>query len=379
MILKYITLASAFNFLLLSLVLFLKKAPNRKANNIIGFLFLVIALYSYLVSFRYKSLIEGNYTALTHYIPIDGILLLLMAPCLYLYILTILNKPVNFKDWKLLFHLIPTIPFVVFIIYFFSLPLHLRIDWFVRDFTVGTWENNSLNLVLYTQIPIYLFVCYSVIKKQLKVADKVTVNNVQMDVSWLKTYLIMNISFILLSAPLCFYFANERANIIIGELGMNIQFIYIFAKSAFHKNIFSTEMLKKNANNEPILKMDEQLATNYLNVLQSFMTDFKPYLDRDCNIQSISDHTGISAHQLSYLINNKLNRSFPEFVNEYRIIESKRIISSTLSEKMTLESIGFECGFGSKSTFYSAFKKYSNQTPYEFRQNLNRNKIKVNA
>lgn len=372
MILKYITLASAFNFLLLAIVLLIKKAPNKKANNIIGFLFLVIALYSYLVSFRYKSLFEGNYTALTHYIPIDGILLLLMAPSLYLYILTILNKQVNFSNWKMLFHLIPTIPFVIFIIYFFSLPLSLRIDWFVRDFTVGTWENNLLNVVLYSQIPIYLFVCYSVIKKQLKVSNYVIVNNVQQDISWLKTYLIMNISFMLLSAPLCFYFANERANIIIGEIGMNIQFVYIFFKSAFQKNIFSTEIIAMS-NNGPVLKIDDQIAEKYLLSLQSFMMEKKPFLNEECNLQSISEHTGITIHQLSNIINYRLKKSFPEFINEYRIDESKRILSSNLSEKITLEAVGFECGFGSKSSFNKAFKKHTNSTPSEFRQQIKSN------
>jgi len=363
--LKYITLASAFNFLLIAIVLFSKKSPNKKANNIVGVLFLVFALYSYFVSFRYKSLIEGNYSDLNHYVPIDGILLLLMAPCLYFYILTILNKPVYFLNWKMLFHLIPIIPFVVFLFYFFSLPLSLRIDWLVRDFTVGTWENNLLNIVLYTQIPIYLIFCYSVIKKQLKVSDKVTVNNNQLDISWLKTYLTFNISFILLSAPLCFYFANEKANIIIGELAMNSQFIYIFL---FQKNIFSTNIISKSKSNEPLLKIDDQIADNYLLALDSYIKLNKPYLDENCSLQLISEQIGVSVHHLSNTLNSRHKKNFPDFINEYRINEAKQILSSNLTEKVTIESVGFDCGFGSKSSFNKAFKKHTNLTPSEFRQ-----------
>lgn len=376
MLLKYITLVSAFNFLLLALVMFFRKAPNKKANNIMGALFFVIAVYSYLVSFRFKALIENDYTVLIHYLPIDGIFLLLMAPCLYFYILSILNKPFYFLKWEMLLHLIPTIPFIIFNLYFSSLPLSERIDWFINDFSIGTWETNLLNVVLYTQLPAYLFICYSLIKKQLKVSDKVVVNNVQLDILWLKTYLQMNIGFVLLSAPLCFYFANERANIIIGEIAMNIQFVYIFFKSAFQKNIFSTEIISMS-NNAPVLKIDDQIAEKYVLILQSFMQEKKPYLNEECNLQSISEHTGISIHQLSNIINSRLKKSFPEFINEYRIDESKRILSSNLSEKITLEAVGFECGFGSKSSFNKAFKKQTNLTPSEFRQQLNQTKKSI--
>lgn len=369
MLLKYITVASAFNFLIIALVLLFKRVPHQKANGIMGFFLLIMAIYSSLVSFRFTVLMEEHYSSLNHYLPVDGILMLLLAPSLYLYIQAILNKPVSILQWKMLVHLIPTIPFLIFNLYFSTLPQHERIEWFIVDFTHGTWETNLLNLVLYVQMPVYLFMCYSLIMKQLKVSPIVIVKNMRMDISWLRMFIIMNIAFIFLSAGPCFYFANEKANIIIGQLAMNIQFFYIFFKSVWQKNIFSTaEAYEAPRSNDPVLKVDDSTADCLLMKLELHMKHYKPYLDENCNIQLISEQTGMPAYQLSNIINTRLKKSFSEYVNEYRVNESKMMLSSDAFTKLKLEAIGFECGFGSKSSFNKTFKRHTNLTPTEFRQ-----------
>jgi len=371
MFLKYITLASGFNFLLLTIVTFLKKTPNKKANNILGIFFFTLFIYCILVSFHYTSLIDKHYSLLRYYSPIDGIFLLMMGPCIYFYVLSVLNKPIIFFKWKMLTHLIPFIPFIVFNLYFSSLSYQERLNWLIIDFRAGTLENNLLNVVLYTQMIVYLLLSFSLINKQLKISHKVLTNNILIDISWLKMFVLMNIGFILISAPLCFYLANERANIIIGQLGMDIQFLYIFFKSVWQTEIFiSDEEVVFSTNKDPNLIIDELLAEDYLKVLLRYMNECKPYLKEDCNIQTVSEKIGISVHHLSNILNQRFEKSFPDFINEQRINEAKRILSSYHLGKITIEAIGTECGFGSKSSFNKTFKKHTNLTPTEFRQGL---------
>jgi len=371
MFLKYITLASGFYFLLLAIVTFLKKTPNKKANNILGIFFFTLFIYCILVSFHYTSLIDTNYSLLRYYSPIDGIFLLMMGPCIYFYVHSVINKPIIFFEWKILVHLIPFIPYIIFNVYFSTLSYQERLNWLIIDFRDGTIENNLLNVALYSQMIVYLFLSYSLIKKQLKVSSKVLKNNILIDISWLKLFVQMNIGFILISAPLCFYLANEKANIIIGQLGMDIQFLYIFFKSVWQTEIFiSDEEVVLSTNKDPNLIIDEQLAEEYLKTLLSYMEKNKPYLKEDCNIQAVSEKVGISVHYLSNILNQRFEKSFPEFINEQRINEAKRILSSKYLGKVTMEAIGSECGFGSKSSFNKIFKKYTNLTPTEFRQGL---------
>ena len=70
---------------------------------------------------------------------------------------------------------------------------------------------------------------------------------------------------------------------------------------------------------------------------------------------------------LSYIINDKFNLNFYDFINKYRIEESKQYLNKSSNIKTVLE-IAYKVGFNSKTTFNSAFKKYTDMTPSEFRK-----------
>ena len=102
--------------------------------------------------------------------------------------------------------------------------------------------------------------------------------------------------------------------------------------------------------------------------LTSYMKQEKPYLNEDCTLQYIAEQTGISGHHLSNVLNNKLKKSFSDFINEYRIEESKEILKASNDNNLTIEAVGFECGFGSKSSFNKVFKRHTQLTPSQYRQ-----------
>jgi len=372
MILKYITLSSGFSFTLLALVAFIKQFPNKRANNILGVLLLLMAIYCGLIFFHYTALINLSYVYLKYYAPIDGLFLLLMGPGLYFYTSAALNKPIKLMCWHTLIHLPPLLPCLIFNICFSFYSFEQRIDWLVRDFKVGTIEINVLNIILYVQMGTYLLMSYALTKKQLKDSSTVIINNFQMDISWLKTFLLINLGFIFLSAPLCFYFANERTNIIIGQLGMDIQFVYLFFKSTLQKDALPVCNQLSVPCTDNTIKLDDTLAEKHLNKLIVYMNEQKPYLIEDCSIQSLSDGTGISSRHLSAVLNTKLEKTSPDFINEYRIAEAKEILLSDVTKLTTIEAISITCGFGSKTNFNRAFKKHTNNlTPSEFRKQIN--------
>jgi AraC-like DNA-binding protein len=94
------------------------------------------------------------------------------------------------------------------------------------------------------------------------------------------------------------------------------------------------------------------------------MNEKSLYKNPNLNLQDLSREVNISSHQLSQFLNNNLGKNFTSFVNEFRINEACRIITS--NDKLTLESVGYDVGFNSKSTFFAAFKKHTGTTPLNY-------------
>ncbi|WP_462250832.1 helix-turn-helix domain-containing protein [Ekhidna sp.] len=115
-------------------------------------------------------------------------------------------------------------------------------------------------------------------------------------------------------------------------------------------------------------KIDPNEASDLLNQLNDLLIKEKLYKDANLKLADLAQRLNVLPHYLSQLINESLNKNFTSYLNEYRINEAKQLIEA--ENHLKLESIGYECGFNSKSTFYTAFKKASGTTPAKFKENL---------
>jgi AraC-like DNA-binding protein len=61
-----------------------------------------------------------------------------------------------------------------------------------------------------------------------------------------------------------------------------------------------------------------------------------------------------------------LGKSFTNLINEYRIEKAKELLET--ENNFTVEGIGYESGFNSKSTFFTTFKKITGKTPTEYQK-----------
>jgi AraC-like DNA-binding protein len=119
-------------------------------------------------------------------------------------------------------------------------------------------------------------------------------------------------------------------------------------------------------------KITTQDAQTWIAKLEHSILDKALYKDPHLKLSDLAQSVHIPAHQLSQLLNDNLGKSFSIYINEYRIQEACRLIRT--NDRLTFEAIGYEVGFNSKSTFYSAFKKITDTTPALFKEGLEKNK-----
>ncbi|KFF13204.1 helix-turn-helix domain-containing protein [Flavobacterium hydatis] len=111
-------------------------------------------------------------------------------------------------------------------------------------------------------------------------------------------------------------------------------------------------------------KIDSAEETSLLKKLENVMIEKELYKNPNLTLQDLSKEINSTSHQLSQFLNNNLGKNFTSYVNEFRINEACKIIIS--NDKLTIESIGYDVGFNSKSTFFAAFKKHTGTTPLNY-------------
>jgi AraC-like DNA-binding protein len=120
--------------------------------------------------------------------------------------------------------------------------------------------------------------------------------------------------------------------------------------------------------------MSQQEIDSNLTRLLEVMNKEQSYLDPNLSLKTLAGQTGIPVNLISYLINNKLDSSFSEWVNHFRIEAVKKQMTSNRFKKITLAGIANECGFNSKATFNRAFKLHTGMTPSEYLNQINNKK-----
>ncbi len=114
-------------------------------------------------------------------------------------------------------------------------------------------------------------------------------------------------------------------------------------------------------------KVENENTESIQNLLKSKMANEKLFLNPNLKLNELATEINISAHQLSQILNENFGKNFSEFINEYRINEACKMLFT--HENLSIDGIGYEVGFNSKSTFFAAFKKQKGVTPAIFQQN----------
>jgi len=366
-------------------VLIFHKYGQSLANRLLAillFLYTLILLRLFLWDLMYFLIIP-------HFLILPISISFLMGPMHFLYTKYLINSERKFqrKDWL---HFIPFILYTLFTVKdlfkskseLISILNHLNKETVSNDFILFNW-------VITFHVLLYLVVSLKIIKKYSNSIPQVFSSIDKIKLNWLRyitifigagiiIFLIEN-TFMLGGYQISEYFG--LSNVIFCFYVIALGYFGLLKSEIFISSDFSESV--HEFSNLPFLRITTEYekakryeksglskvkADDILRGLLDLMNSEKPYIESGITLNKLAKRLAVSPHNLSEVINTKLNQNFYDFINQYRIEEVKNSLSDPAKVNYTLLSIAMDAGFNSKSTFNNIFKKHTGTTPSEFRK-----------
>jgi len=373
--LKILTAILCFQFLFVSLFLFQNKKGKSISNKLLGIVFLMLSIAViniYIMAFSVKIMVP-------QLLFLDDTFLLAYGPLLYIFTQSVIFKNYTFKRKDLLHF----IPFFVIMVLYMLLLLFMDTDSF--DQTTSSLKNQNIPLIfrigelsILLHILFYLYKSKTEIKKVLGKAMEYYSSFNQDNFKLLQFILNCFIGLFSLALIHSFLPFIGIKNVLLITMLLIVLFMLYFINSVLLK------MLNQSSNETGAMtqakfsekikyagsSLEEKDLILLKDKLSKYMIDHEKYLDSDLNIVDLSKELNISSKQLSQVINEGYQCNFFDFVNKYRIDMATSLFRNQIDTKLTISEVMYDSGFNSKSSFNTAFKKFTQKTPTQFKNDL---------
>lgn len=388
--LLYLTIST----LALSLLLLINNYKKNKNAIYVGLFLIIVSLYGithYFVLFGQSPFWLALFY--NHFTP----LYLLLGPLLYFYIRGTLSDSSKLYKRDYL-HFIPAVIQMIGIFPYLLTPFEIKLQNAERIINnIDSLLYLNLNLFYNADVSflirvglflIYIIYCgYLLISYAPIIRKENTIPNKQYKVSlkWLSLLVVCSFIitlYLLIITILSFYsspkeaFSNSYALHLISGITYFILslslllFPYILygmprkmevneKKIKKEKNTSTANVIKEIIpEDDPLFELSEKIR-NYL------YTD-KPYLNMEFSISSIAITLQVPQNHVSYCINILMKTSFYKLRSELRVEHAINLLQSDAKDRHTIEAIGEQSGFKTRSNFYMAFKEVTGLTPTEY-------------
>ncbi len=359
-----------FAFYLLSL-----KSENRISNILISLFLIIRAIDA-------GTVLSNQFIMLRHpgYGLLLNTLLFLSPPILYFYIRSVTQADFKLK-WKHLWH---TLPFVIAILVLIPRFYLADYDKKIEILTASDGlilEFKLVYLLLHVQITVYIIACYIVILRSKKLLLENYSNGNVNYYNWLFTFITLVALETVVSTFKNFFLINGLEAQYYWATTITGLSAFLFISWLVIKALKSPGLYGRVDSKQPLVNQiitahprkergERENKENDEAILRikNYMEREEPYLEPSLSIYDLSQQLSLPLKELSVLINHNLNQHFFDFVNEYRIKKAMEILADPSKSDLTILEILYEVGFNSKSSFNTAFKKYTALTPTQYRK-----------
>jgi AraC-like DNA-binding protein len=395
--------------LLSFLIFFIHWMSNRKPSlpNFLFRCFLIANAYYFFVAALIKN---DGILSLPHLFRTGTLAGLLAAPFVYL----ILVKSLKNEPWKNIdyLHFVPAVLYVIDFFPFFILPMVSKLkvlenlsksgDTATLSFDESWIFSGILWILIKVLQPLaYSIICFITLDRIIKKSGRSFKNDNRrliLLLYWLSAYLFLN------TIPIGLSFAGltgsngwEITSFIIFSstlitclfLLFNPEVLYglkgIWITTPINDPIATLEGTRQIGLEDVIEKPDVHLENgsipnesdiretylsvrqveNMKKVLGVYMNENQPYLQQGFSLPQLAKETKFQLQHVSAFLNQHVGENFNDYINKFRVNHLINLFKQdpTIIDQFTLEYLGNQSGFGSRSAFISSFKKNTGQTP----------------
>ena len=297
----------------------------------------------------------------------------LEAPLLLFYVRSLIYKNFHFKPIDLVYFL----PFLLYFVYFY-------VNWLAVDNDVKLLtlqgevvaDASTLDRGIHLFREVFRFCCGLLCLVELRRYKKLLINEVSelesVNLNWLNILAIgfVFIEFIAIFVAIAIFSSYELHVVLDHEtLGLMSNYAVMFLVSVLIFFSASHSTLFKGVDDSLVVKQNKkQIEPELLNKIEQYMQLHKPFLNPLLTQENLANQLEIAPRTLSIIINHHYKKNFFEFINNYRIEESKALLVKANHQKTTMLDIMDMAGFNSKATFNTFFKKLTGVTPTQYRK-----------
>lgn len=385
---------SLVSFLVLIVLVWFNYQTNRNIL-FLGLYFLGFNVHNIAV---YYALIENDLFWLTvffnHFTP----LYLLIGPFFYFYIRGLLNDRFEFKRKDLL-HFIPALVQLVAIVPYLFLTSFEDKQQLIMGFVSQpkTVLSHKFNLLfdfreshwIRTLSMLFYFILFTNEFRKFLLCTRAKIKTLMQELFNFRWSLFLSISFLLVLALNLYYVFQLSVNPMflsgstIGLIGLIVFGIVLFnnlsllffpqvlygipqkgqidSRDNSDSNANQSTLSAETSSNTGLSEKPLFKSNNYFFDLEKRIKDYfssdRPYLDKDFQLQTLSNHLGVPQHHISYCLRYYFNTTFSDFKNRYRLNYFKGLVKEGQIGAKTIEAMIDESGFRSRSAFYASFEK----------------------
>lgn len=377
--------------LVFALQLLTYKNAYSKPNRVLGIYMLLLSFYYFLNKVIVAEIPIITYLNAVLVLPI----FLAFNPFYFLYVKSLTLENFRFKKQDYM-HYIPAFALALILIILSIIPKNEENSAFFDQ--IYALRVPVAVAVYYLQLIVYTMLMFRQLNRHKKNLDQFFSYKEDISLNWLWLFLIIYLLFSVFDASVFFtsvfeayhkltywvfmtlfvaflgYFGTKQADIYVGKIKSR-GFVPPDKKDFDSSPLEKTELpiLTPPEKDEPLSRysnssLSEELKELILQKIIALMENDKLYTNPQLVVDDIADQIQTNKKYISQVINEKLNKNFYQFVNEYRVNHAIFCLTEQKYRNYTFEAIGDMAGFNSRSSLISSFKKVTGKTPSDFKK-----------